>query len=46
MRKVLIGLITTFFFFGFIPNAAADTNVIYLISKPHQLFDGTFRNDD
>jgi hypothetical protein len=46
MRKILIGLITTFFFFSFIPNAAADTNVIYLISKPHQLFDGTFRNDD
>lgn len=46
MRKILVGIITSFFFFGFIPSASADTNVIYLISKPHQLFDGTFRNDD
>lgn len=46
MRKTLVGLLATLFFFGFLPNAAADTNVIYLISKPHQLFDGTFRNDD
>jgi hypothetical protein len=46
MRKIFIGLISTFFFFGFVPSATADANVIYLISKPHQLFDGTFRNDD
>jgi hypothetical protein len=46
MRKILVGLITSLFFFGFIPNASSDSSVIYLISKPHQLFDGTFRNDD
>ena len=46
MRKILIGLISFFFFFAFIPTASADVNVIYITSKPHQLFDGTFRNDD
>jgi hypothetical protein len=46
MKKILVGFISTLFFFGFIPNATADEGVIYLISKPHQLFDGTFRNDE
>jgi hypothetical protein len=46
MRKILVGLISSLFVFGFLPSATSNTNVIYLISKPHQLFDGTFRNDD
>jgi hypothetical protein len=46
MKKLFLPLITTFFVFGFLPTASANTNVIYLTSKPHQLFDGTFRNDD
>lgn len=32
--------------FAFLPTASADATVIYLKSKPHQLFDGTFRNDE
>ena len=46
MRKILVGLISSLFIFGFLPGATANTHVIYLISKPHQLFDGNFRNDD
>jgi hypothetical protein len=46
MRKVIVGLISSLFIFGFLPGATANTHVIYLISKPHQLFDGNFRNDD
>ncbi len=29
-----------------IPHASADNTVTKLVSKPHQLFDGTFRNDE
>ncbi len=46
MRKIVVGLIAYLFVFGFTPKASADVNVIYLTSKPHQLFDGTFRNDE
>lgn len=46
MRKIIVGLISSLFIFGFLPGATANTHVIYLISKPHQLFDGNFRNDD
>ena len=46
MKKAFLTLIATFFLFGSLPAASADTTVIYLKSKPHQLFDGTFRNDE
>ena len=46
MKKIFLTLISTFFLFASLPVADADTSVIYLKSKPHQLFDGTFRNDE
>jgi len=46
MKKIIVGLISSLFIFGFLPGATANTHVIYLVSKPHQLFDGNFRNDD
>jgi len=46
MKKIFLTLISTFFLFGSLPVASANTNVIYLKGKPHQLFDGTFRNDE
>ena len=37
---------TILLLFGFLPHANADKSVTNLVSKPHQLFDGTFLNDD
>ena len=46
MKKFTLVSLAIFLLFGFIPQASADNSVINLVSKPHQLFDGTFRNDD
>ena len=46
MRKFTFISLSFFLLFGFLPQASADYSVISLVSKPHQLFDGTFLNDD
>ena len=46
MKKFTLVSLAIFLLFGFIPQASADNSVINLVSKPHQLFDGAFRNDD
>ena len=46
MKKSTFLLFITFLLFSSLPAASADGTVIHLISKPHQLFDGTFRNDE
>lgn len=46
MRKLGFGLLSIFLLFGFLPPASASKSVINLVSKPHQLFDGTFLNDE
>ena len=46
MRKLGYISLSIFLLFGFSPQASADNSVINLVSKPHQLFDGTFLNDD
>jgi len=46
MKKFTLVSLTTFLLFGFLPQVNADSSVINLVSKPHQLFDGTFLNDD
>jgi hypothetical protein len=46
MRKFGFISLTIFLLFGFLPQASADKSVINLVSKPHQLFDGTFLNDE
>ena len=46
MRKFGFISLSIFLLFGFLPQASADSTVINLVSKPHQLFDGTFVNDD
>jgi hypothetical protein len=46
MKKFTLVSLAIFLLFGFIPQVSADTSVINLVSKPHQLFDGTFFNDD
>ena len=46
MKKFKISFLLAFLLFGFTPHAIADNSVIYLDSKPHQLFDGTFLNDE
>jgi hypothetical protein len=46
MKKFTLVSIAIFLLFGFIPQVSADNSVINLVSKPHQLFDGTFFNDD
>ena len=46
MKKSGFILFITFLFFSFLPAANGDNTVIHLVSKPHQLFDGTFRNDE
>jgi hypothetical protein len=46
MRKFGFISLTVFLLFGFLPPANADKSVINLVSKPHQLFDGTFLNDE
>ena len=46
MKKFTLVSLTTFLLFGFLPQVSADSSVINLVSKPHQLFDGTFLNDD
>ena len=46
MKKFTLVSLAILLLFGFIPQASADNSVINLVSKPHQLFDGTFRNDD
>lgn len=46
MKKFGLTSLTMFLLFGFLPQASADNSVITLISKPHQLFDGTFLNDE
>ncbi len=45
MKKIKLICITIFLLFTFLPQASADKSVIYLVSKPHQLFDGTFKDD-
>jgi len=46
MKKFGLISLTLFLLFGFLPQASANDSVITLVSKPHQLFDGTFINDD
>jgi hypothetical protein len=46
MKKSTFLLFITFLLFNSLPAASADGTVIHLISKPHQLFDGSFRNDE
>ena len=46
MKKFTLVSLAIFLLFGFIPQASADNSVINLVSKPHQLFDGTFLSDD
>lgn len=46
MRKLLISLFIISISFIYIPQAVADTTITKLTSKPHQLSDGLFRNDD
>lgn len=46
MKKFKFISLTAFLLFGFLPTATADNSVIYLVGKPHQLFDGTFINDE
>jgi len=46
MKKIFAIALVIFFSFITLPSASADATVTKLISKPHQLFDGTFRNDD
>ena len=46
MRKFGFISLTLFLIFGFLPQAAANNSLISLVNKPHQLFDGTFLNDD
>jgi hypothetical protein len=46
MKRIGLSIFITFLTFSVLPCASADTTVIYLTSKPHQLFDGTFRNDE
>jgi hypothetical protein len=46
MKKFSLVSLVIFLLFGFIPQVSADNSVINLVSKPHQLFDGTFFNDD
>ena len=46
MKKFGFLSLAIFLLFGFTPHANANESVITLVSKPHQLFDGTFRNDE
>ncbi len=46
MKKFTLVSLTIFLLFGFLPQVSADSSVINLVSKPHQLFDGNFLNDD
>ena len=46
MKKFGFLSLAIFLLFGFTPHASANESVINLVSKPHQLFDGTFLNDD
>ena len=46
MKKFTLVSLAILLLFGFIPQASADNSVINLVSKPHQLFDGTFLSDD
>jgi hypothetical protein len=46
MRKTSSLLLVLIFSFLALPQAVADNTVTKLIAKPHQLFDGTFRNDE
>jgi hypothetical protein len=46
MKRSGFFLLLTFMTSIFLPSASADSSVINLTSKPHQLFDGTFRNDE
>lgn len=46
MKKFSALILISLFSILSLPNASADNTVTKLISKPHQLFDGTFRNDE
>ena len=46
MKKLSALLLSLAFLFIGVPHSAGDVTVTKLTSKPHQLFDGTFRNDD
>jgi len=46
VRKISSLLLVLVFSLLALPQAVADNTVIKLVNKPHQLFDGTFRNDD
>jgi len=46
MKRLISLLLPLIFIFTSLPSATAAENVVYLISKPHQLFDGSFRNDE
>ena len=45
MKKFKFLFLISFILFGCLPNASGNNSVIYLVSKPHQLFDGTFLTD-
>ena len=46
MKKLSALFLSLAFLFIGVPHSAGDVTVTKLTSKPHQLFDGTFRNDD
>ena len=46
MKKIIFTFLTALLFFPIAPQANAANSVIPLVSKPHQLFDGTFVNDE
>jgi hypothetical protein len=46
MKKLSALLLSLIFLSLNLPNAVGDVTVTKLTSKPHQLFDGTFRNDE
>jgi hypothetical protein len=46
MKKFSALLLSLIFLFTSAPQSIGDVTVTKLTSKPHQLFDGTFRNDD
>lgn len=46
MKKLSTAFLSLIFLLLGLPQAVSDVTVTKLTSKPHQLFDGTFRNDD
>ena len=46
MKKIVGALLALFFIIAPLPVSHAETPVIKIISAPHQMFNGDFRNDD